>query len=122
MPASSRSRSLRTHQPERRHGFPHETAQTSRRSNHRELETKVVTPAQGQGSWNRTVKVGGDVLAIKMNDDGTFRSMEPFLTGFIQNNNYVGRPVGILDFLVKTMREYKSNQRPGDRRDLATTL
>lgn len=48
------------------------------------------------GSWNRTVKVGGDVLAIKLNDDGTFRSMEPFLTGFIQNNNYVGRPVDIL--------------------------
>lgn len=48
------------------------------------------------GSWNRTVKVGGDVLAIKLNDDGTFRSMEPFITGFIQNNNYVGRPVDIL--------------------------
>lgn len=48
------------------------------------------------GSWNRTVKVGGDVLAIKLNDDGTFRSMEPFITGFIQNNNYVGRPVDVL--------------------------
>lgn len=48
------------------------------------------------GSWNRTVKIGGDVLAIKLNDDGTFRSMEPFITGFIQNNNYVGRPVDIL--------------------------
>lgn len=48
------------------------------------------------GSWNRTVKVGGDVLAIRLNDDGTFRSMEPFLTGFIQNNNYVGRPVDVL--------------------------
>jgi len=48
------------------------------------------------GSWNRTVKVGGDVLAIKLNDDGTFRSMEPFMTGFIQNNNYVGRPVDVL--------------------------
>ena len=48
------------------------------------------------GSWNRTVKVGGDVVAIKLNDDGTFRSMEPFITGFIQNNNYVGRPVDVL--------------------------
>lgn len=48
------------------------------------------------GSWNRTVKVGGDVLAIKLNDDGTFKSMEPFITGFIQNNNYVGRPVDVL--------------------------
>ncbi len=48
------------------------------------------------GSWNRTVKVGGDVLAIKLNDDGTFKSMDPFITGFIQNNNYVGRPVDVL--------------------------
>src|SRR6516164_918620 len=48
------------------------------------------------GSWNRTVKVGGDVVVIRLNDDGTFRSMEPFMTGFIQNNDYVGRPVDIL--------------------------
>ncbi len=48
------------------------------------------------GSWNRTVKIGGDVVAIKLNDDGTFKSMEPFVTGFIQNNNYVGRPVDVL--------------------------
>jgi glucose/arabinose dehydrogenase len=48
------------------------------------------------GSWNRTVKIGGDVVLIKLNDDGTFRSMEPFVTGFIQNNNYVGRPVDLL--------------------------
>src|SRR5499427_1475712 len=48
------------------------------------------------GSWNRTVKIGGDVVVIKLNNDGTFRSMEPFITGFIQNNNYVGRPVDVL--------------------------
>jgi glucose/arabinose dehydrogenase len=48
------------------------------------------------GSWNRTVKIGGDVVAIKLNEDGTFRSMEPFVTGFIQKNNYVGRPVDVL--------------------------
>jgi glucose/arabinose dehydrogenase len=48
------------------------------------------------GSWNRTVKVGGDVVVIRLNDDGTFRSMEPFMTGFIQNNNYIGRPVDVL--------------------------
>ena len=48
------------------------------------------------GSWNRSVKIGGDVVVIKLNDDGTFRSMEPFITGFIQNNNYVGRPVDVL--------------------------
>ena len=48
------------------------------------------------GSWNRSVKIGGDVVAIKLNGDGSFRSMEPFITGFIQNNNYVGRPVDVL--------------------------
>ena len=48
------------------------------------------------GSWNRSVKVGGDVVAIRLNDDGTLRSMEPFVTGFIQNNSYVGRPVDVL--------------------------
>jgi glucose/arabinose dehydrogenase/cytochrome c553 len=30
------------------------------------------------GSWNRSVKIGGDVVTIRLNDDGTFRSMEPF--------------------------------------------
>ena len=48
------------------------------------------------GSWNRSVKIGGDVVAIKLNEDGSFKSMEPFVTGFIQNNNYVGRPVDLL--------------------------
>jgi glucose/arabinose dehydrogenase len=48
------------------------------------------------GSWNRSVKIGGDVVTIRLNGDGTFRSMEPFITGFIQNNNYVGRPVDVL--------------------------
>ena len=47
------------------------------------------------GSWNRTKKIGGDVLAVKLNKDGTVRSVEPFLTGFIQNNEYVGRPVDV---------------------------
>jgi len=36
------------------------------------------------------------VVVIKLNDDGTFRSMEPLITGFIQNNNYIGRPVDVL--------------------------
>src|SRR5262245_9788053 len=48
------------------------------------------------GSWNRSVKFGGDVVVIKLNGDGTVRSIEPFMTGFIQNNNYVGRPVDVL--------------------------
>jgi glucose/arabinose dehydrogenase len=48
------------------------------------------------GSWNRTVKFGGDVVVIKLNSNGTVRSIEPFITGFLQNNNYVARPVDLL--------------------------
>lgn len=47
------------------------------------------------GSWNRTVKNGGDVVVVKLNDDGSVASPEPFMTGFLENNNYVGRPVDV---------------------------
>ena len=48
------------------------------------------------GSWNRSKKIGGDVVAVKLNKDGSVKSVEPFITGFIENNNYVGRPVDVL--------------------------
>jgi glucose/arabinose dehydrogenase len=48
------------------------------------------------GSWNRSVKFGGDVVVVKLNKDGTVKSIEPFLTGFLVNNNYIGRPVDVL--------------------------
>ena len=47
------------------------------------------------GSWNRTKKIGGDVVVAKLNKDGSVKSMEPFLTGFLQNNDYIGRPVDV---------------------------
>jgi glucose/arabinose dehydrogenase len=47
------------------------------------------------GSWNRTKKIGGDVIVVKLNKDGSVRSQEPFLTGFLQNNEYSGRPVDV---------------------------
>ena len=47
------------------------------------------------GSWNRTTKFGGDVIAIFLNKDGTVKSSEPFITGFLDNNNYIGRPVDV---------------------------
>jgi glucose/arabinose dehydrogenase len=47
------------------------------------------------GSWNRTKKIGGDVVVAKLNKDGSVRSVEPFLTGFLQNNEYSGRPVDV---------------------------
>ena len=47
------------------------------------------------GSWNRSKKIAGDVVVARLNPDGTIKSIEPFITGFIQDNNYVGRPVDI---------------------------
>jgi len=53
------------------------------------------------GSWNRSKKIGGDVVVIRLKKDGTVQpnrdgSMyEPFITGFLENNSYVGRPVDV---------------------------
>ena len=47
------------------------------------------------GSWNKTHKIGGDIVVAKLNADGTVQSIEPFITGFIVDNNYVGRPADI---------------------------
>jgi glucose/arabinose dehydrogenase len=48
------------------------------------------------GSWNRSKKVGGDLVVVKLNKDGTVKSMEPFLTGFLEDNKYIGRPVDVM--------------------------
>jgi len=49
------------------------------------------------GSWNRSKKFGGDILAVFLNKDGTVKSTEVFITGFIgPDNNYIGRPVDVL--------------------------
>ena len=47
------------------------------------------------GSWNRTKKIGGDIIVAKLNVDGTVKSVEPFITGFLHNNEYWGRPVDV---------------------------
>lgn len=47
------------------------------------------------GAWNRTQKSGGDVIVAKLNPDGTVKSVEPFLTGFVENDRYLGRPVDV---------------------------
>ena len=48
------------------------------------------------GSWNKTNKIGGDIAVVRLNRDGSVKSWEPFITGFIQNNDYIGRPVDVL--------------------------
>ena len=48
------------------------------------------------GSWNRSKKVGGDLMVVRLNKDGSVKSTEPFLTGFLEDNKYIGRPVDVL--------------------------
>ena len=47
------------------------------------------------GSWNRTEKLGGDIVVVKLNRDGSVKSVDPFITGFIVDNKYIGRPVDV---------------------------
>ena len=44
------------------------------------------------GSWNRSKKFGGDVVVVKLNPDGTVKSVEPFIT--VSRKQQVYRPAG----------------------------
>ena len=47
------------------------------------------------GPWNKTSKTeGGDVVVAKI-EDGEVTSVEPFMTGLLRNNEYLGRPVDL---------------------------
>ena len=48
------------------------------------------------GSWNRSTKFGADIVVAWPDGKGGVAKMEPFLTGFIENNEYLGRPVDVL--------------------------
>jgi glucose/arabinose dehydrogenase len=49
------------------------------------------------GSWNRTKKFGGDIVAVHLNKDGTVKNIEEIVSGFIgPDNNYIGRPDDVL--------------------------
>src|SRR5579883_236052 len=48
------------------------------------------------GSWNKSRKFGGDVVVAHLNKDGTVKNIEPIVTGFLQDNKYVGRPVDVM--------------------------
>ncbi|MBR0795177.1 PQQ-dependent sugar dehydrogenase [Bradyrhizobium jicamae] len=48
------------------------------------------------GSWNKTQKQGGDVVVVRLKRDGTVKSIEPFMTGFLEDNKYIGRPVDVM--------------------------
>ena len=47
------------------------------------------------GSWNRSNKFGGDIIVYHLNKNGTVKSSEVFLTGFLADNKYIGRPVDV---------------------------
>lgn len=47
------------------------------------------------GPWNRTIKFAADVVAVHLDDNGNFKSMEPFFNGLIENNKYIGRPADV---------------------------
>jgi len=47
------------------------------------------------GPWNRTQKYAADVVAIFIDKKGNAR-MEPFLTGLVEKNAYLGRPADVL--------------------------
>jgi glucose/arabinose dehydrogenase len=48
------------------------------------------------GSWNKSKKFGGDVVVVRLDKDGKVNSIEPLITGFLENNSYNGRPVDVL--------------------------
>jgi len=47
------------------------------------------------GPWNRHKKYA-DVTVAFLDKNGTVRALEPFLTGFVVDNKYVGRPNDVL--------------------------
>ena len=48
------------------------------------------------GYWNRSKKFGGDIALVSLNQDGTVKSVDPFITGFIEDNGSIGRPADLL--------------------------
>src|SRR5262245_59878330 len=48
------------------------------------------------GPWNRTTKFAGDVVVAFLDKSGKVTKVEPFLTGLVENNGYLGRPVDVL--------------------------
>ena len=51
-----------------------------------------------RGSWNRSTKVGYDVVVVRATADGKGAKLTPFLTGFLdqKTNQFWGRPVDVL--------------------------
>jgi glucose/arabinose dehydrogenase len=48
------------------------------------------------GPWNRTKKYAADIVVAWPDARGGITKMEPFLSGLVENNDYLGRPVDVL--------------------------
>lgn len=48
------------------------------------------------GPWNRTQKYAADVVVAWPDGKGGIAKWEPFMTGLVENNQYLGRPVDVL--------------------------
>lgn len=48
------------------------------------------------GPWNRTKKYAADVIVAWPDGKGGIAKSEPFMTGLVENNEYLGRPVDVL--------------------------
>ncbi|HVZ46386.1 MAG TPA: PQQ-dependent sugar dehydrogenase [Ramlibacter sp.] len=61
-------------------------------------------PAQYQGAifiarhgpWNRTQKYAADIVVAYPDGKGGIAKVEPFMTGLVENNEYLGRPVDVM--------------------------
>jgi glucose/arabinose dehydrogenase len=48
------------------------------------------------GPWNRTQKYAADVVVAYVDGKGRVTKVEPFLTGLVENNRYLGRPADVM--------------------------
>ncbi len=48
------------------------------------------------GPWNRSQKYAADIVVAWPDARGGIEKMEPFLTGLVENNEYLGRPVDVM--------------------------
>lgn len=48
------------------------------------------------GSWNRSEKVGYDVVRVSFMEDGAIEGMQPFVSGWLQGQDEWGRPSDVM--------------------------
>jgi glucose/arabinose dehydrogenase len=61
-------------------------------------EYKNVAFVARKGSWNRTTKIGFDIVTVKADNDGKNAKVSPFMTGFMNpaDQSFWGRPAYML--------------------------